>query len=266
MFVHGLLMDGTLWRTVVAGLREHARCVVPTLPLGGHRRPMHADADLSLRGHVGLLAEFLERLDLREVTIVGCDWGGGPLLVSYGLDERVGRLVICPSEAFDNFPPGLPGATAALAAKIPGGVNAAMQPLRLRPLRRLPFTFGRMSKRPVPDDVMDGWLAPVLGDRLIRRDLRRYAGSRFDRAELLELAERQRGFGGPVLVLWAPEDRLMPLEHGARLAELFPDGRLVEVEDSWTLMPEDRPDAIVEHVTAFLAETVPRTSVAAEAG
>ncbi|WP_026911535.1 alpha/beta fold hydrolase [Patulibacter minatonensis] len=258
VFVHGVLMDGTLWRHVVAGLRERARCVVPLLPLGGHRIPMDEDADMSLRGHVGRIAEFLEKLDLRDVTIVGCDWGGGPLLTSYGLDERVGRYVILPSEAFDNFPPGLPGRTAGMAARMPGGINAAMQPLRFRPLRRLPMTFGWMSKRPVPHDVMDGWLHGVTTDRRIRRDLKRYGAPRFDRDELLDLAERQRAFTGPVLVLWAPENKMMPREHGPRLAELFPDGRLVEVDDSYTLMPEDRPDAVIEHVGAFLAETAPR--------
>ncbi|MGW7228524.1 hypothetical protein [Streptomyces cyaneofuscatus] len=35
----------------------------------------------------------------------------------------------------------------------------------------------------------------------------------------------------------------------------LPQGRLVEVADSYTLPPEDRPDALVEHITAFLAET-----------
>jgi hypothetical protein len=54
------------------------------------------------------------------------------------------------------------------------GLNAMVQPLRLRPLRRLPFAFGWMSKRPVPDEVMDGWLRPALTQREVRRDLLKY--------------------------------------------------------------------------------------------
>src|SRR3712207_1371899 len=80
VFLHGLIMDSTLWRHVVAGLRPDYRCVLPTLPLGGHRRPMRPDADLSLRAMAGLVAEFLERLDLCDVTLVGNDWGGAQLL------------------------------------------------------------------------------------------------------------------------------------------------------------------------------------------
>src|SRR3954454_4036111 len=60
----GLLMDATLWDGVVAALAPDHRCIAPTLPLGAHRRPMHADADLSPRGQARLVGELLDRLDL----------------------------------------------------------------------------------------------------------------------------------------------------------------------------------------------------------
>ena len=229
VFLHGLTMDGSLWRNVVADMREDHRCVVPTLPLGGHRLPMRPDADLSLGAMARLVAEFLERLDLRGVTLVGNDWGGAQLLVSEGCADRVGRLVLVACEAFDNYPPGAAARALGRAAKIPGGLTVMLQPLRFRSLRRLPGAWGWMSKRPVPDEVMDAWFRPVLTRAEIRRDLRKYAGSVPPKRVLLEWAERQRAFEGPVLVVWAPEDRIMPREHGRRLAELFPDGRLVEI-------------------------------------
>jgi len=75
VLLHGLAMDGSLWRHIVRELGDEYRCVVPTLPLGGHRRPMRADADLSPGGIARLEAELLEALDLREVTLVGNDSG-----------------------------------------------------------------------------------------------------------------------------------------------------------------------------------------------
>ncbi len=45
VLLHGLVMDGSLWRHVVRELRTDHRCVVPTMPLGSHRRPMRANAD-----------------------------------------------------------------------------------------------------------------------------------------------------------------------------------------------------------------------------
>jgi pimeloyl-ACP methyl ester carboxylesterase len=256
VLTHGLVMDGSVWREVVADLRSDYRCVLPTLPLGAHRRPMREDADLSMSGIARLLTEFLERLDLRDVTLVPNDWGGPLLLASNGAVERIGRLVVTSCEAFDNVPPGLPGHAIALAARLPGGVNAALQPLRLRPLRRLPLTFGLMSKRPVPAGLMDGWLEPALTQRAIRRDLAKYATSaRQGSRELAQATERLRGFERPALVAWAAEDRIMPREHGRRLAELLPQGRLVEIEDSYTLIPQDQPAALTRQIREFVEAT-----------
>ncbi len=255
VLLHGLAMDGSLWRDVVAELRSDHRCIVPTLPLGGHRRPMRPDADLSILAMVRLVAEFLEKLDLHRVTLVGNDWGGAQLLVSEGVDERVGRLVLASCEAFDNYPPGIPGRAVAQAAAIPGGIYAAFQSLRLRPLRRLPMTWGWMSKRPVPEEVMDEWFRPLQTQPQIRRDLRKYALSIPPESELLEWSERLRSFDRPALVVWAAEDRVMSPEHGRRLAGLFPHGRLVEIPDSYTLIPEDQPKELARAIRGFVQDT-----------
>lgn len=165
VLLHGVAMDGSLWRHVVADLRDGHRCIVPTLPLGGHRRPMKPDADLSVLGVARLVAEFLEALDLSDVTLVMNDWGGAQALVADGRDQRIGKLVITSCEAFDNFPPGLPGNNLYASAKMPGGLNVAFTLLKLKPMRRLPMTWGRMSKRPVPDAVMDAWFRPLWSSR-----------------------------------------------------------------------------------------------------
>lgn len=254
VFCHGLLMDGSLWRQVVPALQDRYRCVLPVLPLGGHRIPMRPHADLSLRAQSLLVAELLERLDLRDATLVLSDWGGPLLLAEQGRTERVGRLVITSCEAFDNFPPGLPGRVIALAAKLPGGIALAMQQLRLRWFRRLPLAWGWMSKR-LPHDVMTAWFEPATKDAAIRRDLRAYCTRLVPKQELVAATERLREFDRPALVAWASEDRIMPLEHGRRLAELLPQGRLVEIADSYTLIPEDQPQALAAAMRSFLEET-----------
>ncbi|MGW2473259.1 alpha/beta fold hydrolase [Streptomyces sp. NPDC001665] len=257
VLLHGVAMDGSLWRNVVEPLRSDFRCVVPTLPLGGHRRPMRPDADLSIAGVARLVAEFLDRLDLRDVTLVMSDWGGAQALVSEGRDERIGRLVITSCEAFDNFPPGVPGSNLFTSAKLPGGINLAFKLLKLKPMRRLPVTWGWMSKRPVPHEVMNGWFTPLWTSKEIRRDLRKYVLGVPPKSELLGWAEKLREFDRPALVVWAAEDKVMPPEHGRRLAELLPKGRLVEIEDSYTLIPEDQPAELSAHIRSFLLDGGP---------
>ncbi|MFE4693209.1 alpha/beta fold hydrolase [Streptomyces sp. NPDC056749] len=252
VLLHGVAMNGSLWRNVVAGLGPGYRCVVPTLPLGGHRRPMRPDADLTVLGVAHLVGEFLEALDLHDVTLVMSDWGGAQALVAEGRDRRIGRLVITSCEAFDNFPPGLPGRNLYTAAKVPGGLRLAFALLKLRPLRRLPPTWGWMSKRPVPHDVMDDWFRPLWTSAAIRKDLRAYVLGVPPRDELLAWAEALRTFDRPALVVWAAEDKVMPPAHGRRLADLLPRAELVEIADSYTLIPEDQPQRLADAVKAFL--------------
>jgi pimeloyl-ACP methyl ester carboxylesterase len=256
VFVHGLMMDGSLWRKVVAELRSDYRCVLPTLPLGGHRHPMRADADLSMSGVAEILGELIERLDLREITLVASDWGGPQLLVGGAHDERISRLVLCSCEAFENVPPKGAARLLPYIARVPGGIFVAVMPFRFDRLRRLPMTYGHLSKRPVPREVMDRWFGPVLSQREVRRDLRKYVLSAAQgQRELLAAAEALRSFKRPALVVWASEDRLMPIEHGPRLAALLPQGRLVEIADSYTLLSEDQPAKLTAHLREFLTET-----------
>ncbi len=254
VFLHGLTMDGSVWRHVVAGLRGDYRCVLPTLPLGGHRRPMRAGADLSLAGIARLVGEFIEALGLADVTLVQNDWGGAQVLIALGDTSRLARLVITSSEAFDNYPP-RPARVITLLARLPGGLAVLMNLLRFRAVRRAPGSWGWMSKRPVPDEVMDAWFRPAITGRAIRRDLAKYATSVPSRQVLLDWAGRSASFGRPVLIVWAGEDRMMPREHGRRLAGVFPDARLVEIDDSYTLLPEDQPERLTEVIREFLATT-----------
>jgi pimeloyl-ACP methyl ester carboxylesterase len=251
----GLVMDETLWPEVVAGLRDEHRVIVPVLPAGGHRRPMNPDADLSMRGLARLVAELLERLDLRDVVLVGNDLGLA-LVVAAEHPERIGRLVVTSMEAFDNIPPGLPGKTVALAGRIPGGLTLAFKTLHLGPNARMPFTFGRMAKRPIPKAMLKSWTQGVRSNRAIRRDLRKYMQTT-DFDVLNQIVPGLRAFDRPALVAWAAEDRVMPPEHGRRLAKLLPAAQHVEIPDSYTLIPLDNPGALVAAIRSFVRSTAP---------
>ena len=94
-------------------------------------------------------------------------------------------------------------------------------------------------------DLSSRLLLPALGqllsretDRRIRRDFARFAAGAPPAAELRAAAGRLGTLDLPALVVWADKDRLMPADHGPRLAELL-RAELVVVEDSSTLIPED---------------------------
>jgi len=252
VLLHGLLMDASLWDAVIADLSADYRCVAPTLPLGAHRHGMHADADLTLPGIARLVAEFFDRLDLHDVTLVGNDTGGAlvQLLIADGA-ARVGQVVLASCDAFDNFPPGLTGKTLVLTGKLsPAMFGLFMQQMRLRPLRRLPIAFGWLTKR--GDAATARWLKPVLQQREIRRDTVRVLRAVAAAPNLLlDAATHLPSFDHPALVAWASQDRVMPPDHGRRLADLLPQARLVDIEDSYTLIPLDQPARFAQLIREF---------------
>jgi pimeloyl-ACP methyl ester carboxylesterase len=252
VLLHGLMMDASLWDGPIADLSADHRCVAPTLPLGAHRHAMLPGADLSLPGIARLVAELLDRLGLQDVTLVGNDTGGAlvQLLIRDGA-PRAGRVVLISCEAFDNLPPGLTGKALMLTGKLPPAMfGMFMQQMRLRAVRRLPFAFGWLTMR--GDAATARWMKPVLTQPGIRRDaVRMLRQAAADTHLLVEAAECLPGFNHPALVVWAAGDRVMPPEHGRRLSGLFPQGRLVEVADSYTLIPLDQPARLAQIIRDF---------------
>src|SRR5256885_3109923 len=255
VFVHGLLVDGTLWRKVTPLLEGEFRCVVPDLPLGSHRVPMRPDADLSPPGVARIVADLIDALGLEDVTLIGNDTGGAICqLVATEHPERLGRLVLTPCDAYENF---LPPFFRPLqyAARVPGLLTALLQPARLGVVQRGPLVFGLLISRDVIDpQVVDAWLRPVLSNRGVRRDAIKFLRAISSRYTL-EAAEKLRDFDRPALIAWAPQDRFFKLTYGERLAAAIPDGRLVRVEDSRTFVSEDQPQRLAELIGDFVRET-----------
>jgi pimeloyl-ACP methyl ester carboxylesterase len=250
VLLHGLLMNGNVWDAVLPLLPAGFRYLRPVLPLGGHRLPMHADADLTMPGMVGIVADFLDALDLSDVTLVVTDWGGPLFLTDMGRDKRVARLAICPSEAFENFPPGFPGKVAWLASRTPWTVAMAMRQLRIGWLRRQYLMFGMMAKKPIPQHLVDAWFDAGLRDKRIRTDLMKYTRTKFVDAELTRATNRLKDFHGDVLVLWS-HNPVMPDAHATRLAELTA-GELRYVDDANVLIMLDQPQQTAHAIGEFL--------------
>lgn len=254
VLLHGLLMNHTVWDSLLPLLPDGFRYIRPVFPLGAHRLPLTPDADRTLHGQVRLLAGFLDALELNDATLVHSDWGGGLFLTARGLDRRVARLVILPCEAFENFPPGLPGKMVALAARVPGGLRLGARQLRIGWLRRLPMLFGQMARRPIPNELVRGWTESLLRDQKVQHDLREYCRTRFVPETLVRDTEALRGFDGDALVLWSPENKVMPPQHGRRLAELLPAARYAEVPGARVLAMLDEPELVAHEMRTFLEQ------------
>ncbi|MDN3239593.1 alpha/beta fold hydrolase [Glycomyces tritici] len=253
LLLHGLIQNAAVWRAVAADLAADHRVITPTLPYGSHAAPMKPGADLTPLSTARLIGEFADALGLPPDTVFVENDAGRLQQLAAERPDRVGRMVIAGCEAFDNYPPRGGGTLLHAAASIPGGIRLLALALTPRPLRRLPGTgFAAMTAKGVPHDLTDGWLAPLRTDAAVRADLVKYLkGTR--KTEMLEAAGRLADFPNPTLVVWGRQDRMMPPEHGRRLAALIPGAELLELDDCGTLIPVDRPEALAAAVRAFAA-------------
>lgn len=259
LFIHGLLTDATLWRKVTPLLEHGHRCITPDWPLGSHHEPMSPDADLSPPGLARVVADFMDELALEDVTLIGNDTGGAICqLVATRHPERLGRLVLTPCDAYENFLPAMFRPLQAIA-RVPGSISAIGQGMRLTPLRHAPNAFGWLAKHGPDPDVTRAWIEPLLASREVRRDIAKLLTGISSRYTI-EAAEKLATFDRPTLVAWAPEDRFFKFRYAERLAAAIPDSRLELIEDSWTYVAEDQPRRTPELVAEFVRDTAGATA------
>lgn len=249
VFVHGYLMAGSIWDEVTPRLAAQGlRCLAPTWPLGSHPEAMRSGADTSPRGVAGMIAAFLEALDLDDVVLVGSDTGGALCqVVAVDHPERLGALVLTNCDAFDNFPPSFFKVLKPIA-RIPGGLGAVLAPMRLAIVRRSPLAYGLLTHRDI-DHLVREWVRPVTAEPGVLDDLRRFTIG-LDPAITLDAAERLGGFDRPVLLAWALDDRMFPLRDAHRLADLLADARVETIAGSRALTMLDQPD----HLAALIGD------------
>jgi pimeloyl-ACP methyl ester carboxylesterase len=256
VFVHGLLVDGRLWRKVTPLLDGSFRCIVPNLPLGSHTTPMPPDADLSPPALAKIVADFLEALELEDVTLVANDTGGAiSQITAAHHPERIGRLVLTNCDAFENF---LPPAFRPMqwAARVPGGLSAMMAGMRFAPMRRLPNAYGRLIKRDFDAAPTREWVDPFLTNKGVRRDVTKVLKG-IDTKYTFEAAERLRTFDRPAMLAWAVEDRFFKVSFAEKLADTINGATLERIEESYTFVSEDQPERLAELIARFAREPAP---------
>lgn len=247
VFVHGALVDGRLWDQVAQLLGDAGyRCYLPDWPLGSHTRPVRDRADLSVRGVVGAINDFLDALGLSDVTLVGNDSGGAicQFLVTSD-DSRIGRLVLTNCDTFGKFPP-FPFSLEFAAFRGSRSIALLMAPMRSTALRHSWLGYGLLATDPDPE-LTRSWLNPCLTDPEIRRDLARLIRT-FRNDELDATTRAMTGFPKPVKLVWGSADRAFKPEYARRLNALAPDSSLTEVPGASTFLPLDRPQAVADGI------------------
>lgn len=258
VFSHGWLSNANLWRAVVDILSDGCRCLVLDLPLGSHRMPMAADADLSPAGIGAVISEFVEALDLQDVTLVGNDSGGAysqiALAVNPALAKRVARLILTSCETPDDEWPPPPFDTLTTLARDPRALGELLDALRDPATRLLPAAYGLLHKHPIPPAVSDSYALPATTDSRVLHDVAKAIASASTeqvRAAGANLVERS---DLPVLLVWSNDDTVFPVAHARHFASQLHDSRIEIVDDCYSFVPEDQPVALASAIARFVGD------------
>ncbi len=255
LFVHGVYVGGRLWDDVVDKLSPTHRCVVPTWPLGAHEAEIPAGVDLSAEATARRIPELLEALDLRDVTIVANDTGGGLTLASLGTGHpglsRIGALVLTNCDSFEHFPPPSFAPMVTLCRASVAAGRGLMWFFATRPGKKLFFRQVCASKP--SEERIDTILGAFATSARSRRDA--VAITRSMRPAITEAAVPSlREFAKPVRVVWGGADKVFPKGDGRRIAAAAKDGSYVEVAASGCYVMLDAPEQLAAEITA----TAPR--------
>ena len=241
LFVHGVLLNGYLWRHQLAELSDVRRCIAPDILAHGHTQ-IDPDQDVSVTANAHMLAQFLDTLGIDRVDLVGNDSGGGICQIFAALyPSRLRSLVLSNCDTHDNWPPDAFKPFVEMVAA--GGLADTLEAmLGNKAVYRSAQALGAAYERPeqVSDDTIETYLRPFLASAQRTRDLQRFVNA-FDCRHTLAIEDGLRQVRTPTLIAWGTDDIYFPVAWSHWLAQAIPGTkRRVEFEGARIFFPEER--------------------------
>ncbi len=256
LFVHGVLLNGHLWRHQLAHLSDIRRCIAVDLLAHGDTEII-GNQDVSVTANADMLTEFLDALSIERIDLVGNDSGGGiAQIFAASHPERVRSLTLTNCDAHDNWPPEPFKPFLAMAANggLPGTLSAMLSD---KGIYRSPQALGPAYEHPerVSDDTIETYLRPLIRTEQRTRDFQRFLAA-FDNKHTLAIEGRLKTLKAPTLIVWGADDVYFDVTWSRWLANTIPGTRRrVELEGARIFFPEERWAEFNKELRAHWQET-----------
>lgn len=251
LFVHGVPLNGFHWRHVLAALREKRRCIALDL-MGLGYSEIAPTQDVSFTAQAAMLAQFLDARGIDTVDLVANDSGGAiAQIFAAHHAHRLRTLTLTNCDVHDNWPPALtlPMVEAARAGTLLASYEKLLDDSAERRSR---LTRAFADPGVLTDDVYRVYIEPLRATPQRRHDFHRYWTS-FDNRQTVAIESRLRELRVPTLIVWALDDGFFDVKWAYWLRDTIPGvERVVEVPGAKLFFAEDRPDALIEPLRAFL--------------
>jgi pimeloyl-ACP methyl ester carboxylesterase len=241
LFVHGVLLNGHVWRHQLTHLSDMRRCIAVDLLAHGDTE-IAPDQDVSVTANANMLDEFLDALNIERMDLVGNDSGGGIAQIFAALHpQSVRSLTLTNCDAHDNWPPEAFKPFLSMAAA--GGLRVVFDAMLAdKSVYRSPQALGPAYEHPerVSDDTIERYVRPLVRTEQRTRDFQRFLAA-FDNTHTVNVEARLKTLKAPTLIVWGTDDVYFNVKWSHWLAETIPGTRRrVELKDARIFFPEER--------------------------
>jgi pimeloyl-ACP methyl ester carboxylesterase len=251
LFVHGVLVNGYLWRHQLDALAGVRRCIAVDLLAHGASE-IEPTQDVSFDAQAAMLAQFLDALGIDQIDLVGNDSGVGiALIFAANYPHRVRSLALTKGDVHDNWPP--KDFSGFLEMVGQGGLSDTLHKmLSDKNYFRSADALGPAYERPqgVTDNTIEAYLRPLVSTPQRVRDLEPFILG-FDNGQTVRVASKLKDLHAPTLIVWGTGDVFFDVKWSHWLSDTIPGAtRRVEFEGARMLFPEERPGALSDELRA----------------
>jgi pimeloyl-ACP methyl ester carboxylesterase len=241
LFVHGVLLNGYLWRHQMAELNTMRRCIAIDLLAHGATE-IEPSQDVSATANALMLGQFLDAMKIPSVDLVGNDSGGGIAMIFAATNpKRVRSLTLTDCDTHDNWPPEAFKPFLALSAD--GGLRGALDAMISdKAVYRSAGALGPAYEHPesVSDETIDIYLRPLVASEQRTLDVARFLAA-FDSSHTVAIEPQLNKLAAPTLIVWGTDDIYFDVKWSSWLAKTIPGTRRrTEFEGARLFFPEER--------------------------
>jgi pimeloyl-ACP methyl ester carboxylesterase len=246
VLLHGIMDSHLTWRASAELLACDRRVLMPDLPgCGLSARP---NASYALQWHAGVIAKWLELLDLSQVDVVGHSFGGGVAqMLLLACPERVRRIVLVAAGGL-----GRDVGFWLKFATFPHFVEHYGQPFMAFGTRRaLGHALDALGRADVEAlSVMNSQRGTARAFSRTVRDVIDFQGQ----TRLFLQRAHEVAFFPPIAVLWGERDNSIPIEHGRAFAMRMEGARFAAFAGCGHYLHQEDVTGFVRAVREFLAD------------
>jgi len=258
VFVHGYPLWSFVYRAfLIYFAAQGYRCIaVDHVGFGLSDKPTSRRYH-TLRRHIHNFIEGLSLLDVHDITLVMEDWGG-PIGLGYAVRDpaNVRRLVVMNTWAFQDTLANPLSPLVRLALR-PGIGELVFGTLNLA----LGIGVQHWTVRTLSEAVLAAYEAPFREGRSRTALIQfpRMINAAPNHPSAASMREIERGLAlferTPALILWGAENPVFPREVAEHWKKMLPHARgPYFIPRAGHVLPEDRPEAVVQRLEAFLGE------------